>query len=401
MNTIHLLSLAVSVWITSLFACISYTQIALLMYAICCCYWSFAATGAGITTTAAVWSGANPDDWGIKLVGSSEYSVFIICVVVLVALYVSIHEKHAHCATGALLASVGMCVAEDLFHMYVWLEVMTFITQGFASTDENLRHYWALQIVCALLILWSTAFIYRDSGTLTLPLAISKASVSYVMMWVIGWGLKLNLIANWMARGYGSMRSEHLFFFIPVFGKQAFLPLVKTAALLQYECVVCLSIVALMQMCLSLAMQQRCALDALVTNTVHMNAIAVLIVLHAPKYAALYLAHSMLAEALLVMSVLRQDPSVYSGICFLLAWVSVVNLPPSCMFFFKAKLICVAPYILWISAFASLGSLMILKSQFERVVANMQCIYTEQTRYQMMLAVVLVLFNVLFFVLST
>lgn len=306
---------------------------------------------ACVPHTQAEWVGSlNPDPWRIKLLLSNFEYTWCILVALLTLLHVIFNPEYRKSACAFYLSSVGIAVAYDLFHMYVWLEVATFAFLGFCWGRQVLRQYWALQVFAAILVLLGTILIYQTTGTLTLPGAISGANdTAGANLWLLGWLVKSG-VGLWLLQGYELIAAKDLFYVGSLFTKIGILALYKLPTI-----PLCIQYIGLMQFSLGVFLASTIDKHSKFATFAGMhllaqNGLVLSCLSHSIGFEIYFLLH-ILAEALF-LSVESQTKihSVGSETnadattsnwppSRLIATVCVSGIPPATLFFIKLSLL--------------------------------------------------------------
>lgn len=115
---------------------------------------------------------------------------------------------------------IGMLTAADLFNLYIFLELMSvaaYVLVAFrqrrAEAIEAGFKYLIMGSVGTIVMLLGIALIYRESGTLTFPMAVTDPGPwqrTGIACFVVGLGLKSAIVPlhTWLPDAYGSAPSS-------------------------------------------------------------------------------------------------------------------------------------------------------------------------------------------------
>lgn len=123
--------------------------------------------------------GGWPAPYGIE-VAADRLSAALVLMATLLALAVELYQLQDHRAPtaraplvqGLIAATIAVCLAADLFNLYVWFELMLIAMLGLLTLGDEQRHleatlkYFALSLLGTLLLLTAIALIYGATGHL-------------------------------------------------------------------------------------------------------------------------------------------------------------------------------------------------------------------------------------------
>jgi formate hydrogenlyase subunit 3/multisubunit Na+/H+ antiporter MnhD subunit len=317
----------------------------------------------GVVDPMPEWVGIpNSSPWHIKLQLTTVSHAWSLVVVFLTTMDVLSSSNLRRFASAFCLSAIGIGVASDLFHTYVWLEVAMFALMGFGWGAEALREYWGLQTFAAFLILIGTVLQYQVVGTLTMPDALEPSSALY--LWMIGWLVKSGL-GFWLLRGYRAIREQDLFYVVSLSTKLGVLVLyklpdipdwIKYLGLLQYVVggLIAYSASDLRTFVGAHAMAQCGSM---------LSALQ-----HGLSFEYYFILH-VLADALFIELIVSEQATLYDdglSVWWIVALVCVAGIPPSAVYFLKLQMLGRA----WWLAFAGAGTLAYCLQVAPRIVTN-------------------------------
>ena len=295
------------------------------------------------------------DPWYILIELDRYAQVWCVTVLVFTLIHMLARPEMRRWSSLVLLAAVGISLSCDLFHMYVWLELITFAFVGFASSRETLIKYWSIQIFATMIVLIGTVMIYRDMGTLTL-LGQNASQVS-LNFWLIGWLIKSGAISTWLIDGYQEVDQRDMFYVGAIFTKIGLLPLFKVWPLpFWLEYLGAFNIV----FGVYLALTQQNSRAVLCSHIISQVGIILIAVCYDRFLAMSYLIHHMLAKGLLLECIERSKIRV-------LGIFSLAGLPLSVNFFIKY------------SIFQASGNIFVLLSSFLTICSLQKYFWLEST----------------------
>lgn len=268
----------------------------------------------------------NDPVWNIYL--DSAHYMWCATLSSFTLIYTYTHPEKRMWSSASCLGAIGIALSSDLFHMYVWLEVLTFAFLGFTSDEQVIENYWKMQIFAAFLVLVGVMLIYNSTGTM-LATYVNQGSNQAKTIWVTGWLIKAG-IGTWLLSGYKNIDKD--LFYVACFSKAALIPMMHlNDTWLGY-----INILG--------ALQVLCAAAFLNSPYfVIQSGVALMLLQNTPEFE-LYISFSVLMDAIFLH---KRD---------FLSCIFAAGLPPGALFFIKLTMMQSHPYPIMLP-FASTATL--------------------------------------------
>lgn len=256
----------------------------------------------------------------------------------------------------SFIAITGIAVSSDIFHMYIWLEVLT-IAFLFIQTDKQVMNsYWKVQLILSILILWATLYCYNCTGSLTIPIALSEPISS--MIWSFFWLLKCGF--PWIITCYRNIKDKHIAY-VSTLAKIGIVAASKGK--INLTIAILFTVIGII-----LALNQYSYREVLCGHVINQVGLILIAIYLNPKLGAIYLVYATLIKAILFII---EDQGRLSAIYIL----ALGGLPPNIIFFIKLSL-CSISYLGLIPLISSFFTFLSLKKFILKGKDNFQGLHT-------------------------
>lgn len=256
----------------------------------------------------------------------------------------------------SFIAMTGIAISSDIFHMYIWLEVLTIAFLFIQTNKQVVNLYWKAQLLLSILILWATLYCYNCTGSLTIPIALSEPSSA--MIWIFFWLLKCGF--PWIIICYRDIEDKHIAY-VSALAKIGIVAVSKGE--INLTIAILFTIIGII-----LALSQHSYREVLCGHVINQVGLILIAISLDSKLGAIYLVYATIIKAILFTT---QDQGRLSAIYIL----ALAGLPPNIIFFIKLSLSSIS-YLGLIPLISSFFTFLSLKKFILKGRDNFQEIYT-------------------------